>query len=71
MLTEKEAIKQRDVFLKEHPNLKEYQKRIDDILKKTHPDKRMEVIGMMLVGEQSKLLKNLTDLTSLLGGLKC
>ena len=44
----KEAIEKLDKFLEDNPHMKEYQREIDDILKKCRPEDRMEALNIML-----------------------
>ena len=66
MKSKEQALKDLDDFLDKHPHLREQQNRINEILENTHPDKRLEVIMLMLFGKQTELTKQLTKLTSLI-----
>jgi hypothetical protein len=66
VISEEQAIKDLDDFLEKNPHLKKDQERITKILEKAHPDNRLEVIMMMLFGEQTALLKNLNELITLI-----
>ena len=65
MKSKEQASKELKDFLESHPHLQEYQNRIDNILEKTHPDKRLEVLMIMLCGKQTELLTELTKLTTM------
>ena len=65
MKSKEQALKDLDDFLEKHPHLQEYQNRINEILDNTHPDKRLEVILLMLFGKQSELITQLTKLTQM------
>ena len=56
------ALKRREDFLKEHPEYQEYQDEIDRILDATLPEKRLEVMGLLLSTKLSELGSALTDL---------
>lgn len=49
------AIAERDKFLEDHPNMKEYQKEIDETLDKCREEDRFAVIAMMLSGKLVEL----------------
>lgn len=57
-----EAQKDLDTFLEEYPHMQEQQNKIDEIMKKTPSDKRLEVLLMMLAQKYSKILKQLKKL---------
>ena len=56
------ALKRREDFLKEHPEYQKYQDEIDRILDATLPEKRLEVMGLLLSTKLSELGSALTDL---------
>ena len=53
--TLKKAIKERDDYLKEHPEHQWFQDEIDQILSKTPDHMRLEVLKIMLMSSASKL----------------
>jgi len=68
MKTLEDAIKERDEFLKEHPELQGLQDEIDEVLSKTPEKMRLDTIGMMMTGKASKLGKELFKLQRILEG---
>jgi predicted nuclease with TOPRIM domain len=57
-----EALKRREEFLKEHPEYQAYQDEIDRLLSAAPPEKRLEVLMMLLAGKASELGALLTEL---------
>lgn len=53
------AIKERDKFLKENPQLKNYQQEIEDILNKCSPKDRMDALGIMLGAKLNEFAEQL------------
>lgn len=62
----KKAIEERNKYLEQHPEMKDYQKEIDDILNKTNDDQRMMAIGIMIATKTLELSKELNTLKELL-----
>jgi len=50
-----DAIKARDNYLKEHPNMVKFQEELDELLDKCIPEDRLSVITM-------KMMQNMLDL---------
>lgn len=50
-------IQQRDEFLEERPHLKEFQRKIDDVMDKCRPEDRYEAVMMMLAESMGKQLR--------------
>ena len=66
MKTLDDAIKERDEFLEEHPELKGLQKEIDETLAKTPSHMRMEVISTMMFSKANELKEEMQRLQKIL-----
>jgi len=64
--TLQDAIKERDEFLKEHPELEGLQEEIDDALSKTPEKMRMETISTMMFSKATELKDELVKLQGIL-----
>ena len=66
MKTLEEAIKERDEFLEEHPELKGLQEEIDETLAKTPGHMRMEVLNTMMFSKANELKEEMQRLQKIL-----
>jgi len=64
--TLQDAIKERNRFLKEHPELEGLQEEIDDALSKTPEKMRMETISTMMFSKATELKDELVKLQGIL-----
>ena len=60
-----EAQKDLDTFLEEYPHMQEQQNKIDEIMKKTPNDKRLEVLLIILTQKYSEIIKQFNKLTAI------
>jgi hypothetical protein len=61
-----DAIKERDLFLEEHPELKGLQKEIDETLAKTPEKMRMDTLSTMMFSKATELKEELLKLQGIL-----
>lgn len=61
-----ELIKERDEFLKQHPNLQEFQDGLDELLNKTPPENRLESLSLMMTWKLTELQSLLIKLVRVL-----
>ena len=67
---EKEALEERDSFLENHPNLKEFQKEIDRLLQNAGSfENRMAVLGILMGAKLKDLQLQLCKLESITTGV--
>jgi hypothetical protein len=65
-----EAIKQRDQFLQQRPQMRSYQREIDRILDKAgDSESRMAVLSLLMEGKLAELRKSLGQLNNLVADL--
>ena len=65
-----EAIAERDLFLKHHPQYLPYQREIDRILDKAGPpEKRLAVLAMLMEGKLYEMQSHLMRLSGILGAV--
>lgn len=65
-----EAIKARNKFLKDHPELEHYQKEIDELLEKTPNKYKIQVLAMLITSKINELSDNLIKLMTALESRK-
>ena len=61
-----EAIKARDKYLQEHPNMQEFQNTLDEILDRVPEKMRLEVVTMMMSGKMTELANKMRELKDVL-----
>ena len=65
MISLEEALKRKEELLKNNPQLVEYQKKIDDMMLRTRPEDRLQVLMMLIAGKQKDLINELGNLLKL------
>lgn len=63
------AYKNLEEFLEANPHMRDQQDKINEMLKNTHPDKKLEVLFMMMSIKLSEQVKLLNSLQKLLNNL--